>query len=89
MKHSLIREDLKVIQYMSQEADNTFITSDGTSPYNSTRKWAVKHHYSEDNNPHPHNDINYEKGVLPDLRLLSRSLQFVCQSGDAVGCSLL
>ena len=29
-----MREDLKVIQYQSQEADNTFITSDGTSPYN-------------------------------------------------------
>ena len=37
MKRSLIREDLKVLQYQSQEADNTFITSDGTSPYNSTR----------------------------------------------------
>ena len=33
----LIKEDLNVIQYQSQEADNTFITSDGTSPYNSTR----------------------------------------------------
>jgi hypothetical protein len=32
-----IREDLKVSIYQSQEADNTFITSDGTSPYNSTR----------------------------------------------------
>ena len=50
MKRPLIREDLKVIQYQSQEADNTFITSDGTSPYNSTRKWAVKRHYREDNN---------------------------------------
>src|SRR6185295_18750021 len=52
MKRPLIREDLKVIQYQSQEADNTFITSDGTSPYNSTRKWAVKRHYREDNNTH-------------------------------------
>ena len=50
LKRPLIREDLKVIQYQSQEADNTFITSDGTSPYNSTRKWAVKCHYREDNN---------------------------------------
>jgi len=33
VKRPLIREDLKVIQYQSQEADNTFITSDGTSPY--------------------------------------------------------
>jgi hypothetical protein len=31
------REDLKVMLYQSQESDNTFITSDGTSPYNSTR----------------------------------------------------
>ena len=37
LKHPLIREDLNVIQYQSQEADNTFITSDGTSPYNSAR----------------------------------------------------
>ena len=44
VKRPLIREDLKVIQYQSQEADNTFITSDGTSPYNSTREWAVKRH---------------------------------------------
>ena len=50
MKRPLIREDLKVIQYQSQEADNTFITSDGTLLYNSTRKWAVKHHYREHNN---------------------------------------
>ena len=50
VKRPLIREDLKVIQYQSQEADNTFITSDGTSPYNSTRKWAVKRHYRKDNN---------------------------------------
>ena len=50
MKRPLMREDLKVIQYQSQEADNTFIISDGTSPYNSTRKWVVKRHYREDNN---------------------------------------
>ena len=50
LKRPLMREDLKVIQYQSQEADNTFITSDGTSPYNSARKWAVKRHYREDNN---------------------------------------
>ena len=50
LKRPLIRGDLKVIQYQSQEADNTFITSDSTSPYNSTRKWAVKRHYREDNN---------------------------------------
>ena len=50
LKRPLTREDLKVIQYQSQEADNTFITSDGTSPYNSTRKWAVKRHYREYNN---------------------------------------
>ena len=61
LKSPLIREDLKVIQYQSQEADNTFITSDGTSPYNSMRKWAVKRHY-------PHNDINYEEGVIRVLR---------------------
>ena len=34
MKRPLIREDLNMIQYQSQKADNTFITSDGTSPYN-------------------------------------------------------
>ena len=50
LKRPLIREDLKVIQYQSQEVDNTFIISDGTSPYNSMRKWAVKRHYREDNN---------------------------------------
>ena len=49
LKRPLIREDLKVIHYQSHEADNTFITSDGTSPYTSTRKWAVKRHYREDN----------------------------------------
>ena len=27
--------------------------------------------------------------VLPDLKSLSRSLQLVCQSGDAIGCPLL
>jgi hypothetical protein len=37
LKRPPIREDLKVLLYQSQEADNTFITSDGTSPYNSTR----------------------------------------------------
>jgi hypothetical protein len=37
LKRPPIREDLKVLIYQSQEADNTFITSDGTSPYNSTR----------------------------------------------------
>jgi hypothetical protein len=37
LKRPPIREDLKVMLYQSQEADNTFITSDGTSPYNSTR----------------------------------------------------
>ena len=68
MKRPLMREDLKVIQYQSQEANNTFITSDSTSPYNSTRKWAVKRHYRENNNQHPHNDINYEKGVVRVLR---------------------
>ena len=68
MKRPIIREDLKVLQYQSQEADNIFITSDGTSPYNSTRKWAVKRHYREDNNQHPHNDINYKKSVIRVLR---------------------
>jgi hypothetical protein len=37
MKRPPIREDLKVLIYQSQEADNTFITTDGTSPYNSSR----------------------------------------------------
>jgi hypothetical protein len=37
VKRPPIREDLKVMLYQSQEADNTFITSDGTSPYSSTR----------------------------------------------------
>jgi hypothetical protein len=37
LKRPPIREDLKVLIYQSQEADNTFITSDGTSPYDSTR----------------------------------------------------
>ena len=68
LKRPLIREDLNVIQDQSQEADNTFITSDGTSLYNSTGKWAVKRHYREDNNQHPHNDINYEKRVISVLR---------------------
>ena len=68
MKRPLIRKDLKVIQYQSQEAYNTFITSDDTSPYNSTLKWAVKRHYREDNNQHPHNDIDYEEGVIRVLR---------------------
>jgi hypothetical protein len=50
LKRLPIREDLKVMLYQSQETDNTFITSDGTSPYNSTRQWAVKRHYREDYN---------------------------------------
>jgi hypothetical protein len=37
VKRPPIREDLKVMLYQSQEADNTFITSDGTTPYNSMR----------------------------------------------------
>jgi hypothetical protein len=37
LKRPPIREDLKVLIYQFKEADNTFITSDGTSPYNSTR----------------------------------------------------
>jgi hypothetical protein len=37
-----IREDLKVSIYQFQEANNTFITSDGTSPYNSTRGLQLK-----------------------------------------------
>ncbi|PUZ56395.1 hypothetical protein GQ55_5G295200 [Panicum hallii var. hallii] len=37
VKRPPIREDLKVMLYQSQEADNTFITSGGTSPYSSTR----------------------------------------------------
>jgi hypothetical protein len=37
LKRPPIREDLKVMLYQSQEADNTFITSDGTTPYNSMR----------------------------------------------------
>ena len=68
LNRPLKREDLKVLQYQSQEADNTFITSDDTSLYNSLRKWAVKRHYREDKNPHPHNDINYEKGAIRVLR---------------------
>ena len=50
VKRPIIREDLKVMQYQSQETDTTFITSDGTLPYNSAQKWAVKRHYREDNN---------------------------------------
>ena len=50
LNRPLVRKDLKVIQYQSQEIDNTFITSNGTSPYNCTRKWVVKRHYREDNN---------------------------------------
>ena len=68
VKCPLIREDLKVIQYQSQEADNTFITSDGTSPYNSMWKWAVKRHYREDYNPHTRDDIKYKKKILEVLR---------------------
>jgi hypothetical protein len=37
LKRPPIREDLKVSLYQSQEADNTFITSDGSLPYNSSR----------------------------------------------------
>jgi hypothetical protein len=37
LKRPPTREDLKVLIYQSQEADNTFITTDGTSPYNSSR----------------------------------------------------
>ena len=63
MKRPLIREDLKVIHYQSQEADNTFITSDGTSPYNSTRKWVVKRHYRENNHYNPHENVKYEEVI--------------------------
>jgi hypothetical protein len=37
VKRPPIREDLKMLLYQSQEADNTFITSDGISPYNFAR----------------------------------------------------
>ena len=50
VKRPLTREDLKMIQYQSQKTDAIFITSDGTSPYNSMRKWAVKRYYRKDNN---------------------------------------
>ena len=50
-------------KYQSQEVDNTFITSDGTSPYNSTRKWAVKRHYHEDNNYNPDKNMKHEEVI--------------------------
>ena len=59
LKRPLIREDLKVIQYQSQEADNTFITSDGTSPYNSMRSWAKERHYLKNKNYKPNVEANY------------------------------
>ena len=37
LKRPLIREDLNVFKHQSQEADDTFIISDGSLPYNSTR----------------------------------------------------
>ena len=63
MKRPLIIKDLKVIHYQSQEADNTFITLDGTSPYNSTQKWVVKRHYREDNNYNPDKNMNQEEVI--------------------------
>ena len=50
-------------KYQSQETDNTFITSDGTSPYNSTQKWAVKRHYREDNNYNPDKNMKHEEVI--------------------------
>ena len=82
LKRPLIREDLKVIQYQSQEADNTFITSDDTSPYNSTQKWAVKRHYRDDNNQHPHN--NTKRGS-PESCAIRNFLQVTLSTGK-VGC---
>ena len=62
-----------MIQYQSQEADNTFNTSDGTSPYNSTWKWAVKRHYREDNNYNPNKNMKHEEviRVLCHTKLLA------------------
>ena len=63
-------------KYQSQEADNTFITSDGTSPYNSTRKWAVKRHYRENNHYNPHENVKHEEviRVLRHTELLQVTL---------------
>ena len=55
-------------KHQSQKTDDTFITSDGSSPYNSTRYWADKRHYREDYNPHTRNDVKYKKGVIRVLR---------------------
>ena len=52
-----------MIQYQSQEADNIFITSDGTSSYNFTRKWAVKRHYRENNHYNPHENVKHEEVI--------------------------
>ena len=41
---------MKIKSDIIRQADNIFITLDGTSLYNSTRKWAVKRHYHEDYN---------------------------------------
>ena len=46
-------------KYQSQEADNTFITSDGTSPYNSMRSWAKERHYLKNKNYKPNVEANY------------------------------
>ena len=46
-------------KYQFQEADNTFIISDGTSPYNSTRWWAKECHCRENKNYKPNVEANY------------------------------
>ena len=54
-------------KYQSQEANNTFITSDGTSPYNSMRWWAKERHYRENKNYKSNVEANYVE-VISVLR---------------------
>ena len=54
-------------KYQSQETDNTFITSYGTSPYNSTRWWAKERHYRKNKNYKPNVEANYVE-VISVLR---------------------
>jgi len=42
LKRPLIREDLNVIQISVPGGWYTFITSDGTSPYNPPRRWTLE-----------------------------------------------
>ena len=100
MKRLLIREDLNVIQYQSQKADNIFITSDGTSPYNSMRWWAKERHYRENKNYKPNTNAHYVEVVrvlrhaeppagdpIPQARLGAGRYAYSTSSGTKSGSS--